>query len=155
MIKSPLGFILPIVYIIYRSEFIKMPNCVDFRACQCSIKWLITVCFEAELPGENISQTDPKGELGVSRGEGGIARRRSSIERPRGWRKQWRGLTDWDLKWRERESRAGHEHGYPGSGPVGPAFWVMSTHTTECKDVIYCYVFNNSKRLKIISMFHW
>lgn len=48
MIKSPLCFILPIVYIMYRSEFIKMPNCVDFRASLCSIKWLITVCFEAK-----------------------------------------------------------------------------------------------------------
>lgn len=45
--------------------------------------------------------------------------------------------------------------GDPGRGPVGPAFWVMSTHTTEGKEVIYCYVFNNSKRLKIISIFHW
>lgn len=48
MIKSPLCFILPIVYIIHRSEFIKMPNCVDFRASLCSIKWLMTVCFEAK-----------------------------------------------------------------------------------------------------------
>lgn len=156
MIKSPLCFILPIVYIIHRSEFIKMPNCVDFRASLCSIKWLMTVCFEAKQSclEKVFLKLTQKVSLGVIRGEVGFPRKRSGIERPRGWRKQWGGLTDLDLKWRGKESRAGLERGDPGRGPVGPAFWVMSTHTTECKEVIYCYIFNNSKRLKRIFMFY-
>lgn len=38
--------------------------------------------------------------------------------------------------------------------PSGSCLVVSCLHTTECKEVFYCYILNNSKRLEIISMFH-
>ena len=157
MIKFPLFFIWPTVYIIYRREFIKMPDCVKTLgpACRVSGDWLQCVLRLSRAAWRRYFSSWPERWVGCHKERrGGSPRRRSSNLRPRSWRQQWGGGW-WTWIWSSEARRA-----WQGTRVVEQAeaqrvlpCWALSRNTPECMEVI-SYIFSNGKRLEIISMFH-
>lgn len=124
--KFSLSFILQIVYIIYTSEFIKIPTCVRTWGpfCTVSSDWWHSALGWAEPTWESTSQADP-GELGVGR------QKEANIPRRAAWRGEnnregGRQTWGWERKHKRvwRDARLEME----GEVPRAPPCWATSRH---------------------------
>lgn len=155
--KFPPCFKLQIVYIMFRSKFMIIPNCVRTLGLPCIV------------PGDGLQGVlrinrvvlrkfflswAQAVELGVSRGERSSPRKRSSMPRSFG-----AGESEWEGGWQtwSQEPRGGRPSWTTGWGSwqvsTGSCFVdAMSRHITEYQQVICCFTFLSWWQLEIISV---